>query len=492
MKNRPPRSAGSTGRSSFDRQSTPADRRKGPQGQGGFGKKPGHFGRNPSRSAEDEPGARRYSERPARATGGSDRPFGKKPPRSRDRDEEAPRERSFSKAPQRPGSRDRKRPFDSEERSFRPRPARRDEEESRPRERSFSKAPQRPGSRDRKRPFDSEERSFRPRPARRDEEESRPRERSFSKAPQRPGSRDRKRPFDSEERSFRPRPARRDDRDARNDNFPKDSRRERQEKPRSAPAFKKAAAPVLQGAFLWGMHAVREAWLNPKREIFTLWLTPSAHKTFEPVLTQAAKQGLARPEPKIIEKENMERWLPHGSVHQGIVLDACPLPELTLDDLLGRDEAPTLIVILDQVTDPHNVGAILRSAAAFGVDAVLVTEHNAPGTTALLAKTACGALEHVPLIPVVNLARTLDTLRQESFWCIGLAEEGEADLSASKLGTGRIALALGAEGDGLRRLTREHCDVLARLPTGGPIGSLNVSNAAAVALYEVKRQKSAS
>lgn len=174
-----------------------------------------------------------------------------------------------------------------------------------------------------------------------------------------------------------------------------------------------------------------------------------------------------------------------GAVHQGVALDAAPLPETSLEALLAT--APKLLLLLDQVTDPHNVGAILRSAAAFGADAVLLTDRHAPGQGGVLAKTASGALEHVPLITVVNLARTMATLRDAGFWCIGLAEEGAQDIAAHDL-SGKTALVLGAEGEGLRRLTRERCDALARLPTQGAIGSLNVSNAAAVALYEVKRQ----
>jgi 23S rRNA (guanosine2251-2'-O)-methyltransferase len=209
------------------------------------------------------------------------------------------------------------------------------------------------------------------------------------------------------------------------------------------------------------------------------------------VLIKAEKSGLNRPSPQKIEKTEIDALLPRGTVHQGILLDARPLPDVTLDDLLGREEPAQLILLLDQVTDPHNVGAILRSAAAFGADAVIVTERNAPSATGILAKTACGALEHVPLISVVNLSRTIEELQGESFWCIGLAEEGEETLAASQLSTGKIALVLGAEGDGLRQLTRKHCDALARLPTSGPIGSLNVSNAAATALYETKRQRDA-
>jgi len=244
-----------------------------------------------------------------------------------------------------------------------------------------------------------------------------------------------------------------------------------------------------KGLLLWGVHAAREAWLNKRRRCHTLWVTDSGLAAMQDALDQAAARGLPRPAITKVERADLDRLLPRGSVHQGIALELEPLNDMTIDDLLGLDEPANLVILLDQVTDPHNVGAILRSAAAFGADAVIVTERNAPTTTGILAKAACGAVEHVPLIPVVNLSRTIEALQAESFWCVGLAEEGAKDLSESSLGTGRIALVMGAEGDGLRRLTREHCDELARLPTSGPIGSLNVSNAAVVALYEVIRQK---
>jgi 23S rRNA (guanosine2251-2'-O)-methyltransferase len=175
-------------------------------------------------------------------------------------------------------------------------------------------------------------------------------------------------------------------------------------------------------------------------------------------------------------------------VHQGVVLEAAPLHEPSLHDIIAGDNPPDLLIMLDQVTDPHNVGAILRSAAAFGAGAVIMTERNAPGLTGVLAKAASGATEHVPQIHVVNLARVLDELQEAGYWRVGLAEEGAKELSALDL-SGRTVLVLGAEGEGLRQLTRKKCDELAKLPTSGPIGSLNVSNAAAVGLYEARRQK---
>jgi 23S rRNA (guanosine2251-2'-O)-methyltransferase len=258
----------------------------------------------------------------------------------------------------------------------------------------------------------------------------------------------------------------------------KNERRPEREKPAHNP----------NAILLWGLHTARAAWLNPKRRVFRAWLTENIRNSFEPVMAEARENLLKRPDPKRVERQELDRLTPPGSVHQGIVVEAAPLPEPPLHDIVAGDNPPELLLMLDQVTDPHNVGAILRSAATFGAGAVIMTERNAPGTTGVLAKAASGALEHVPQIHVVNLARALDQLREAGYWCVGLAEEGGKNLSALDL-TGRTLLVLGAEGDGLRQLTRKKCDELARLPTGGAIGSLNVSNAAAVALYEVRRQK---
>jgi 23S rRNA (guanosine2251-2'-O)-methyltransferase len=247
--------------------------------------------------------------------------------------------------------------------------------------------------------------------------------------------------------------------------------------------------PPRDSSFLWGLHAARAAWLNPKRRVTRLLATEAGLKAFEKTLAEGKRNNLTRPQPKLVERHELDRLLPPGSVHQGIALEATPLPELLLHEIVGGDDAPDLVIALDQVTDPHNVGAIARSAAAFSAGAIIMTERNAPGLTGVLAKAASGAIEHVPLVHIVNLARAIEELQKAGYWCVGLAEEAERDLSQCDLTGGRTALILGAEGEGLRQLTRKKCDELARLPTGGPIGSLNVSNAAAVALYEVRRQK---
>lgn len=239
---------------------------------------------------------------------------------------------------------------------------------------------------------------------------------------------------------------------------------------------------------LWGVHAVRAAWLNPSRKCLRLWLTESGKQTFTETLAEADAHLLKRPSFKLIDRHDLDQMLPYGSVHQGIVLEAVPLEEVDLHDLISSEQPPDILLMLDQVTDPHNIGAILRSAAALGAGAVIMTDRNAPHMTGVLAKSASGAVEHVPQIHVVNLARTIDDLQQAGYWCVGLAEEGRQNLSAVDL-TSRVVLVLGAEGNGLRQLTRKKCNELAHLPTQGPIGSLNVSNAAAIALYEIRRQK---
>jgi 23S rRNA (guanosine2251-2'-O)-methyltransferase len=228
--------------------------------------------------------------------------------------------------------------------------------------------------------------------------------------------------------------------------------------------------------WLYGLHAVRAALANPARRIHRLWLTREAAR-------QLATAGL---EPRLVERAELDRLLPAGAVHQGAAAEAEPLAEPHLDDCLARAGASALFIVLDQVTDPHNIGAILRSAAAFGVDAVIVPERHTPAIGATLAKAASGAVELVPLVRVVNLARALDDLQRAGVWCVGLA--GDAPLAlADALKPGPLALVLGSEGAGLRRLTGERCDALARLPTLGPLHALNVSSAAAVALALARR-----
>ena len=250
----------------------------------------------------------------------------------------------------------------------------------------------------------------------------------------------------------------------------------------------KGARPV----YLYGLHAVAAALLNPERECRRLIVTPAGLEALESTLYRARAAGLTRPQPNTVGRPELEKLLPQGSVHQGAALEVAALEEVDLEDLLRlpEDERPGAVVVLDQVTDPHNVGAILRSAAAFGAGAVIVTERHAPEATGTLAKSASGAVDVIPLIRVTNLARTLSDLQKAGYWCVGLDESGKRTLPELDL-SGRVAIVLGAEGPGLRRLSAERCDELARLPTSGRIGTLNVSNAAAVALYEWARVRKA-
>jgi 23S rRNA (guanosine2251-2'-O)-methyltransferase len=239
--------------------------------------------------------------------------------------------------------------------------------------------------------------------------------------------------------------------------------------------------------WLYGGHAVLAALANPKRKIRRLELTPEAAKTHADAIA-AARALRPLPGDSIIEKPELERQLPPNAVHQGIAALVEPLPAMAIEDLarLAATRERAVVIVLDQVTDPHNVGAILRSAAAFGALAVVVPDRHSPDETGALAKAASGALERMPVVRVTNVVRTLNQLKEAGFWTAGLAGESPLTLASQKL-TGRIALVMGAEGEGLRRLTREHCDYLVKLPMADGVESLNVSNACAVALYELVR-----
>jgi 23S rRNA (guanosine2251-2'-O)-methyltransferase len=232
-------------------------------------------------------------------------------------------------------------------------------------------------------------------------------------------------------------------------------------------------APVI----MYGWHTVAAALRNPVRKVRKLLTTENAARRLaEEGVPNANRAEIVRPH------AIAERLLP-DAVHQGLYLEVDPLPTPAIEDL----EAAGLVLVLDQITDPHNVGAILRSAAAFGVRAVITTQRHSPDATGALAKAASGALEHVAIINVQNLARGLTALKEKGFLTVGLDSEGDSDLAAIKL-RAPLALVLGAEGKGLRQLTREICDHVARIDLPGVIASLNVSNATAVALFIASRQ----
>ena len=227
--------------------------------------------------------------------------------------------------------------------------------------------------------------------------------------------------------------------------------------------------------WLYGQHAVRAALANPRRVV-------RRHLVTEPVGGHAGA-AVGRPAPEVVERRALEHLLPPGAAHQGVAAEVLALPAATLGEVLARSPAGARrLVLLDQVSDPRNVGAILRSAAAFAVEALVLTHRHAPPESAALAKAASGALETVPIVRVVNLARALEEVARAGFWRIGLDADAATDLDAADL-SGDLALVLGAEGRGLRRLTAERCDLLARLPMAAAMASLNVSAAAAIALY---------
>jgi len=250
--------------------------------------------------------------------------------------------------------------------------------------------------------------------------------------------------------------------------------------------------PDIGGKKMWlyGIHPVLAALANPRRRAVRVLMTSDAESSLGArldVLAQSHPSGL--PKPEILSRESIDRILPRGAVHQGVAAQVQGLDDTDIEDICratdGHDSAR--VVVLDQVTDPHNVGAVIRSAAAFGAAAVVLPERHSPGDSGVLAKAASGAVERVPLVRVVNLSRALSRLKQAGFWCVGLDGDAQTPINEADL-TGKVALVMGAEGEGLRRLTREHCDLMVRIPIHKGIESLNVSNAAAIALYELARR----
>jgi len=243
--------------------------------------------------------------------------------------------------------------------------------------------------------------------------------------------------------------------------------------------------PERGAQWLYGRHPVAMALANPARRWRHLAVLPGQEDEARELIAAASAARLGSDEAiRVLDRAGFAGLLPDGAVHQGLALEVEPLEPADLDDVLRaiHEAARAVIVVLDQVGDPQNVGAVLRAAAAFGARGVVVAAHGAPSATGALAKAASGALELVPLIAEINLARALDRLKEAGFWCCGLDERAPTLLAELELG-GRVALVLGAEGSGLRRLVRERCDYLARLPTSAAMPSLNVSTAAAVALY---------
>ena len=238
------------------------------------------------------------------------------------------------------------------------------------------------------------------------------------------------------------------------------------------------------------MHTIRAALVNPRRRIEAGWATPRA-------LADLADARVHRPDVAwtAVTAAQLAALLPAGAVHQGVTVAAEPLPRIALDAVLDAAAPAGPLIVLDRVTDPQNVGAVLRSCAVFGAAALVTADRHAPPESGALAKAAAGALEVVPWVRVVNLARALAAIRVAGRWVAGLDGSAEVAIGKAGLAGSNTALVLGAEGKGLRRLSKENCDILVRIPMqyandgnrGNLIGSLNVSNAAAVALYELCR-----
>lgn len=237
-------------------------------------------------------------------------------------------------------------------------------------------------------------------------------------------------------------------------------------------------------ANLWGQHAVKAAWMNPARTISALYTTPEELKLFATVMEEARAAGIHRPEPTLVGREDLDKHLPREAVHQGLAITAAEPEEVFIQDIINKakGKARSLVVILDQVTDPHNVGAIIRSVCALGGDGVIMQRRNAPELTGVVAKASSGAIEHVMVAYETNLSRSIEALQAEGYTVAGLDERGEQTVDSLKKFE-KLVLVLGSEGPGLRHLVKEHCDVLVKIRMEGPIPSLNVSNAAAVALY---------
>ena len=241
--------------------------------------------------------------------------------------------------------------------------------------------------------------------------------------------------------------------------------------------------------WLYGVHTALAALANPDRRLRRYVLTEPTRERLGARLEHAiAGGGRGRLSAEVVERHDLDRLLPPGSTHQGIALLADPVPARSLAEVVADAPATgrSALVVLDQATDPQNVGAVLRSAAAFGAGAVVVPSRHTPEVTGALAKAASGALERLPLVAVPNIARALVLIKDAGFWCVGLDAAARSPIGGAAF-PDRVALVLGAEGTGLRRLTRGTCDELVRIPMAAEAGSLNLAAAAAIALYELKR-----
>jgi 23S rRNA (guanosine2251-2'-O)-methyltransferase len=234
---------------------------------------------------------------------------------------------------------------------------------------------------------------------------------------------------------------------------------------------------------VFGLHAVEAALQNPKRTIRQVYVTENAAARLGPQIAARKVQAV------VLHTNEFDALIGAGAVHQGAVLDAVPLEQPGLDEFLDAlpEDAPVRLAMLDQVTDPHNVGAVMRSAAAFGIAGVIVQDRHSPPLHGTLAKAASGGLEHVAVIATVNLARALERLKEAGFFCLGFDSEAAEVFGARAAEAARSVFVFGAEDKGLRRLVREGCDALYVLNAPGKIKSLNISNAAAIVFHEAAK-----
>jgi len=258
--------------------------------------------------------------------------------------------------------------------------------------------------------------------------------------------------------------------------------------PQRQKSAKSGSETSERDSWLYGDHAVLAALANPDRKIKRFLTTESKLQYLMEHQPGVVKNPSSA---EIVSNDDLRDLLPEQAIHQGLALKASPLPEHDIEDVPSLQNSPdySSVAILDQVTDPHNVGAILRSAAAFNIDALVLPARHSPPVTGVLARSASGALETVPLIRVNNLARALDKLADMGYWRIGLDGRADQQLDQAIKSAEKIALILGSEGKGLRRLTEEKCDLMGKLPISPKIESLNVSNAAAISFYEVAKSR---
>ena len=235
-----------------------------------------------------------------------------------------------------------------------------------------------------------------------------------------------------------------------------------------------------KGILIYGRHPVELALKNKNRRILEIYCLRDVSTNFKIPASIPTR---------CVDKAYLESLVGREAVHQGIVAKCAPLQQLSLETWLKTldTDKPVAVMILDQITDPHNIGAILRSSVAFDAKAVILPEACAPDENGTLAKSACGALELIPFIRVSNLSRAMDLLKKQEFWCIGLDGYADQSITTTKLPR-KCAFIMGSEGDGMRRLTQQNCDYCVKLPMNPAIESLNVSNAAALTLYEFRRQ----